>query len=50
MGFNSGVTFVYGFGTTFSRKTQKTKKAAEIRNQNFSTCEIPAQVSRAYVN
>jgi hypothetical protein len=30
MGFNSKVTLVYDFATTFSRKMQKTKKMTEF--------------------
>ncbi len=47
MGFTSRVTFAYGIGTEFSRKTQKTQKKAEIGYQNFSTRQLPAQFSRS---
>jgi hypothetical protein len=45
MGFNSRVTFAYGIGREFSRKTQKTPLKAEIGNQNFSSRQLLAQFS-----
>ncbi len=44
MGFNCRVTFAYGIRTNFPRKIQKTKKSAEIRNENVSMRQLPAKV------
>jgi len=43
-------SFCLRVGTGFSRKTQKSKKATEIRNQNFSVRQVPARVFQACVN
>ena len=44
MGFHSRVTLAYGIGTTISRKMQKSKKTAEIRNENVSMRQLPALI------